>query len=60
MQVYIIHNTSADVEYSTLALLNFKTVGSIDPIEFYVSQYLGQSYNPTEWDHVTYSIADVY
>jgi len=60
MTVYIIYNISAEAECSTLALLSCKTVGSMDPIEFYVSQYLGQSYNPTEWDHVAYSIADVY
>ena len=60
MQVYIIINTEAPVLEATLALLSCKTVGSMDPIEFYVSQYLGQAYNPTEWDDVNYTVADVY
>lgn len=61
MYVYIILDTEAPVLEAIKAVLELSTVGSMDPIEFYVTKHLGKSnYNPVDYTDLDYVTEKTY
>lgn len=61
MDIYIIIDTEAPVLEAIKATLKLSTVGSMNPVEFYVTKYLGEpNYNPADYADLDYIIEKPY
>lgn len=64
MTAYVIYDTEAKVSEAILAVLNVQTVGSMDPIEFYVTQYCAYStqadFRSSDYSNLDYDVHDIY
>lgn len=61
MTAYVIYDTDAKPSESVLAVLNVQTVGPMDPIEFYVTQYCAQAdFKLSDYPNLDYDVHDIY